>query len=137
MSPKREKFYRTLFLIASVYDVSLGIIFTFFFRAPFEILGIADKMPASGSYLSLIGAFLFVIGIAYYLIYRGDLLKNRDLVTVGTFYKLAYCLVVVYYAVIGDIPHMIFVLLFGGCDFIFFILMLECRLYLQKIAKQA
>ena len=137
MSPKREKFYRTLFLIASVYDVSLGIIFTFFFRAPFEILGIADKMPASGSYLSLIGAFLFVIGIAYYLIYRGDLLRNRDLVTVGTLYKLAYCLIVVYYAVIGDIPHMIFVLLFGGCDFIFFILMLECRLYLQKIAKQA
>jgi formate/nitrite transporter FocA (FNT family) len=136
MSPKREKFYRTLFLIASVYDVSLGIIFTFFFRAPFEILGIADKMPASGSYLSLIGAFLFVIGIAYYLIYRGDLLRNRDLVTVGTLYKLAYCLIVVYYAVIGDIPHMIFVLLFGGCDFIFFILMLECRLYLQKIAKR-
>lgn len=137
MSPKREKFYRTLFLIASVYDVSLGIIFTFFFRAPFEILGIADKMPASGSYLSLIGAFLFVIGVAYYLIYRGDLLRNRDLVTVGTLYKLAYCLIVVYYALVGDIPHMIFVLLFGGCDFIFFILMLECRLYLQKIARQA
>jgi hypothetical protein len=137
MSPKREKFYRTLFLIASVYDVSLGIIFTFFFRAPFEILGIADKMPASGSYLSLIGAFLFVIGVAYYLIYRGNLLRNRDLVTVGTLYKLAYCLIVVYYALVGDIPHMIFVLLFGGCDFIFFILMLECRLYLQKIAKQA
>jgi len=137
MSPKREKFYRMLFLIATVYDVSLGIVFTFFYRIPFRILGIADKMPASGSYLSLIGAFLFVIGIAYYLIYRGDLLRNRDLVTVGTLYKLAYCLIVVYYAVIGDIPHMIFVLLFGGCDLIFFLLMLECRLYLQKIAKQA
>ena len=137
MSPKREKFYRGLFLIATIYDVSLGIIFTFFYRAPFKMLGIANKLPASGAYLSLIGAFLFVIGIAYYLIYRGDLLKNRDLVTVGTFYKLAYCLVVVYYAVIGDVPHMLFVFLFGGCDFIFFILMLECRLYLQKMTKQA
>jgi formate/nitrite transporter FocA (FNT family) len=137
MSPKREKFYRTLFLIATVYDISLGIIFTFFYRAPFKILGIANKMPASGAYLSLIGAFLFVIGIAYYLIYRGDLLKNRDLVTVGTLYKLAYCLVAFYYAVVGDIPHLIFVLLFGSCDFIFFILMLECRLYLHKITKQA
>jgi len=137
MSPKREKFYRGLFLIATIYDVSLGIIFTFFYRAQFKMLGIANKLPASGAYLSLIGAFLFVIGIAYYLIYRGDLLKNRDLVTVGTFYKLAYCLVVVYYAVIGDVPHMLFVFLFGGCDFIFFILMLECRLYLQKMTKQA
>jgi formate/nitrite transporter FocA (FNT family) len=137
MNPKREKFYRALFLIAAIYDISLGIIFTFFYRIPFKILGIADKLPESGSYLSLIGAFLFVIGVAYYLIYRGDLLRNRDLVTVGALYKLGYCLIVVYYAVIGDIPHMIFVLLFGGCDLIFFILMFECRLYLQKIAKQA
>jgi formate/nitrite transporter FocA (FNT family) len=137
MNPKREKFYRALFLIATVYDASLGIIFTFFYRLPFEILGIADKLPESGSYLSLIGAFLFVIGVAYYLLYRGDLFRNRDLVTVGALYKLAYCLIVVYYAAIGEIPHMIFVLLFGVCDLIFFVLMLECRLYLQKIARQA
>jgi hypothetical protein len=137
VSPKRERFYRILFLIATVYDVVLGIIFVFFYRTAFEVLDIADKLPPSGAYLSLIGAFLFVIGIAYYLIYRGDLLKNRDLVTVGTLYKLAYCLVAICYAVMGDVPHMIFVLLFGGCDFIFFILMLECRLYLHKIAKEA
>jgi formate/nitrite transporter FocA (FNT family) len=137
MSPKREKYYRALFLIATVYDVSLGIIFAFFYRVPFEMLGIADRLPASGAYLSLIGAFLFVIGIAYFLLYRGDLLRNRDLVTVGTFYKLAYCLIVGYYALVGEMPHMIFVVLFGGCDFIFFILMLECRFYLHKMTKQA
>jgi hypothetical protein len=137
MSPKREKFYRALFLIAAVYDVLLGIIFTFFYRRAFEFLGIADKLPKSGSYLSLIGSFLFVIGVAYYLIYRGDFLRNRDLVTVGALYKLAYCLIAFYYAAIRDVPHIIFVLLFGGCDLIFFILMFECRLYLQKIAKQA
>jgi hypothetical protein len=137
MSPKREKFYRALFLIATIYDVLLGIIFSFFYRTAYKILGIANKLPTSGSYLSLIGAFLFVIGIAYYLIYRGDLLKNRDLVTIGALYKLAYCLVAICYTIIGDIPHMIFVLLFGVCDFIFFILMLECRLFLHKIAKKA
>jgi formate/nitrite transporter FocA (FNT family) len=137
MNPKREKFYRALFLVAAVYDVVLGIVFTFFYRSAFGILGIADKLPESGAYLSLIGAFLFVIGVAYYLIYRGDLLRNRDLVTVGALYKLAYCLIAFVYAAIGQVPHMIFVFLFGGCDLIFFILMIECRLYLQKIGKQA
>jgi len=136
MNPKREKFYRALFLIATVYDVVLGIIFTFFYRTAFEILGITNELPQRGAYLSLIGAFLFVIGVAYYLIYRGDLLRNRDLVTIGALYKLAYCLIAFGYAAIGDVPHMIFVFLFGGCDLIFFILMVECRLYLQKIAKQ-
>ena len=137
MSKGREKYYRTLFLIATIYDISLGIIFTCFYRYAFEVIGIAHRLPQHGAYLSLIGSFLFVIGVAYYLIYRGDLAKNRDLITIGTLYKLAYCAVAVYYTIIGDVPHMIFVYLFGGCDLIFFILMLECRLYLRKIAKPA
>jgi hypothetical protein len=137
MNTGREKYYKTLFLIAAVYDIALGIIFTFFYRHAFEVIGIAHRLPQHGAYLSLIGVFLFVIGVAYYLIYRGALLGNRDLITIGTLYKLAYCSVAVYYTIIGDVPHMIFVYLFGGCDLIFFILMLECRLYLNKIAKPA
>jgi hypothetical protein len=135
MSTAREKYYKVIFLIAAIYDIALGIIFTFFYRYAFEVIGIADRLPPHGAYLSLIGSFLLVIGVAYYIIYRGDLIRNRDLVTVGTLYKLAYCAVAIYYTVIADVPHMIFVYLFGGCDFIFFVLMLECRLYLNKIVK--
>ena len=137
MSKGREQYYRALFLIVAIYDITLGIVFTFFYRHAFEVIGIAHRLPQHGAYLSLIGSFLFVIGVAYYLIYRGDLLRNRDLITIGTLYKLAYCAVAVYYTVIGDVPHMIFVYLFGGCDFIFFILMLECRLFLNKLVKPA
>ena len=128
------KYYKTLFLIATIYDISLGIIFTVFYYQAYGLLNITHVLPAHGAYVSLIGAFLFVIGVAYYLIYRGDLVENRDLITVGTLYKLAYCLVAVYYTIAGDVPHMIFVYLFGGCDFIFFVLMLECRLFLRKTA---
>ena len=135
MNPSREKYYKGLFLIAAVYDVFLGIIFTFFFKHAFAILGIADKLPRYGSYISLIGAFLFVIGIAYLLIYLGDLRKNRDLIIVGTLYKLAYCSIAIFYFAIGDYPHIIFLALFGVIDLIFFGMMTECSIFVSKTTR--
>jgi len=132
MNPSREKFYRVLFLVAAIYDVVLGVIFTFFYKFAFKLIGIPEKLPEFEAYISLIGAFLFVIGVAYYLIYRGDLWKNYDLIIVGTLYKLAYCSIAFfYYFAIGNYPHIIFVSLFGVLDLIFFILMLECLIFLK------
>ena len=65
MKPAKEKYYRSLFAIAAVYDVLLGITFTFFPVRAFDALGIRDKLPAFGGYLTLLGAFVLVIGIAY------------------------------------------------------------------------
>lgn len=133
MSASRHKFYRGLFLAATIYDLSLGIIFTFFPRFAFQTLGITDQLPVFGGYLSLIGAFLFVIGVAYLLIYLSDLQKNRDLITVGALYKAAYCSIAFYYFAIGQVPHIAFVTIFGMADLVFFILMLECRIYLSRL----
>ena len=135
MKALRKKYYRGLFLIAAIYDIILGIVFTFFYRDAFEFIGISEKLPEFGAYLSLIGAFLFVIGVAYYLIYRGDLQKNRDLILIGALYKLAYCAIVFFYFAIGEVPHMIFLSLFGVVDLIMFILMVECFIFLRKISR--
>jgi hypothetical protein len=132
MGESRRKYYKTLFLIAAIYDFIMGIVFIFFYKFAFELLGISEAIPDFGGYLSLIGAFLFVIGIAYYLIYRGDLAKNRDLILVGALYKLAYCLVAFVYFVIGQIPHITFLYLFGVLDLIMFILIIECYSFLSK-----
>jgi len=132
MSTSREKYYKALFLIAAIYDILLGIIFTFFYRFAFQFLGIAEKMPQHGAYISLIGAFLLVIGVAYALIFVGDLQRNRDLITVGVLYKLAYCAIALYYFAVGQVPHMVFVTLFGIADFVFLVLMAECRLFLRR-----
>ena len=137
MNAMREKYYRILFLVAAIYDISLGVIFTFFYGAAFNLLCISEKLPEYGGYISLIGAFLFVIGTAYYLIYRGDLKQNIELIKVGALYKLAYCAIVFFYSAIGSIPHPIFVTLFGVADMIFFILMLECIIYLGKIKSKS
>lgn len=132
MSPIRQKYYRGLFLISALYDVILGVVFTFFQTRAFGALGIREKLPEYGGYISLLGAFVFVIGVAYYLISRSDLRQNLDLILIGVLYKLAYCATVFYYALIGNVPHLIFVALFGVADLIFFVLMAECFIFLRK-----
>jgi len=132
MSESKLKYYKGLFLFAAVYDLVLGIVFTFFSKSAFDLVGIPEKIPEFDGYLSLIGAFLFVIGVAYYLIFRGDLQKNRDLILVGVLYKLAYFTITFYYFAIGNIPHLIFFALFGVVDLIMFILMVECYITLRK-----
>ncbi len=134
MSESKLKYYKVLFLFAAVYDLVLGIIFTFFPKSAFDLVGIPEKLPEFDGYISLIGAFLFVIGVAYYLISRGDLQKNRDLILVGVLYKLAYFSITFYYFAIGNIPHIIFFGLFGVVDLIMFILMAECYIMIIKKA---
>ena len=128
----RLVYYRVLFFVAAVYDLVLGVVFTAFYRFAFDLIGIADELPKHGAYLSLIGSFLFVIGVAYAILYFSDLRKNVSLVAVGALYKLAYCTVAMVYFLAGDVPHMIFVSLFGVADLVFFVLMGECWLYLRR-----
>jgi len=118
---KKEPYYKALFLIAAIYDTLLGFIFLFFYKIIYEILNI--PLPQYPSYISLSAAFVFVIGLGYYLVYR-NLYANRDLVKIGAIYKLAYFLVVTYYFFFGILPHILF-LVFGIIDFIFLILFLE------------
>lgn len=132
MNSTRQKYYRGLFLASAIYDCILGIVFTFFPARAFTALGIREKLPEFGGYISLLGAFLFVIGVAYYLVYRGDLRQNLDLILVGVLYKLAYCAVAFYYWLFMTVPHPIFVTLFGVADLVFFILMAECCWFLKK-----
>src|ERR1017187_10931502 len=132
MKPAREKYYRSLFMIAAFYDLGLGLTFTFFPARAFAALNISDKLPAFGGYLTLLGAFVLVIGIAYALIARGDLLRNADLILIGTLYKLAYAAVAFYYWWTGSLPHVAFAALFGVADAVFFVLMAECWLCLKR-----
>jgi len=132
MNPAKERYYRSLFAIAGIYDVLLGITFTFFPTRAFAVLGISDKLPAFGGYITLLGAFVLVIGAAYFLIARGDLRRNADLILVGTFYKLAYAATAFYYWSVGNLPQVAFAALFGVADAIFFILMAECYWFLKR-----
>jgi hypothetical protein len=73
---------------------------------------------------------VLVLGIAYALIWRSDLWRNRDLIAVGAIYKLAYTGVGLWIAVFDEVPHMLFLWAFGVADAIFLVLMVECLMYL-------
>ncbi len=132
MSRSCERWYRTLFWIAAVYDIVLGIVFLFFYTPVFRFLDIEDALPVYKSYLSLIAVFLFVIGVAYMLIALGNLERNRDLITVGILYKLAYFSVALWYLISGVYPHIIFFAVFGVADMFFAVAMIECRVYIGR-----
>ena len=131
MNQSRERYYKGLFAAAAVYDLVLGVIFLFFGRWAFDALNIEEKYP-EGGFLPLIGAFVLVLGVGYYLIWRSDLWRNRDLIAIGALYKLAYTGVGIYIAVADEVPHAIFFWGFGVADAVFFVLMLECLLYLYR-----
>lgn len=135
MNATRERYYRGLYTVAAVYDIGLGITFMFFPSQAFGALGIAEKLPAFGGYLTLLGAFVLVIGVAYGLIARGNLRQNSDLILAGILYKLAYAATVFYYWATTGLPHVIFGALFGVADTIFLLLMAECYLLIKREAK--
>ena len=125
MKPAKEKYYRTLFSIAALYDLLLGVAFTFFPTETFARLGVSDQMPAFAGYITLPGAFVIALGILYVLVARGDLQRNRDLILAGSLFKLAYAAVAIYYWAANALPHPAFAV-FGAADAVFFVLILEC-----------
>lgn len=130
MSPARTRSYRWLFLVAAVYNILLGIVFTFFAGPVFEFLDVRDRLP-EGGYLQLLGALLIVLGVGFILVYEGDFWRNRDLITMGALSKLAFSAVILTFWGIGELPH-VAVVAFGVADALFFVLMLECWIYLRR-----
>lgn len=131
MNASRERYYRGLFAVAAIYDLVLGVVFLFFGRWAFDLLDIEEKYP-EGGFVQLIGAFVLVLGVAYYLIWRHDLWRNRDLVAIGALYKLAYSGVGLWVAIFDEAPHVLFIWGFGVADAVFLVLMAECLRYLYQ-----
>ena len=103
--PRAVNFFRWFFLVAALYDLSLGAVFFFLYGPIFDFLDIA--LPDNTSYLHLTAAFVFVQGAGYWLVYR-NMLGNVDIVKLGILYKGVYTAVAVYYLVIGQLPDAIF-----------------------------
>jgi hypothetical protein len=104
--------WRWLFALVGVYDVALGFAFFFFHGPLFDELAI-DR-PETSAYVHLAAALIAVQGLGYFLIARRPV-RNVDLVVVGVLYKLVYTALAVYYWLIDELPHEIF-LGFGMFD---------------------
>jgi hypothetical protein len=98
-------FFKSVFLVAALYDGALGAVFFFFYPVIFATLGM--QFPTNTSYIHLTAAFVFVQGVSYWFVFR-DMLRNIDMVRVGAVYKGVYCLVAAYYWATGQLPDAIF-----------------------------
>ncbi len=116
-SIKHEKAYRNLFLIAALYDFVLGI--AFFFFLPFffeEIYGI--DAPIYPSFYQGGAAFVFVMGVGFYFVYR-NMYRNVDIVKIGIIFKSVYTALAFYYVFIENMPWVFSI--FGFLDIVFIV----------------
>jgi hypothetical protein len=104
--------WRRLFALVGVYDFVLGFGFFWFHEPLFDALDV--ERPETSAYVHLSSALIAVQGIGYFLIARRPV-RNVDLIIVGALYKLVYCGLALYYWLIDEAPHQIF-LWFGVVD---------------------
>jgi hypothetical protein len=116
---KKRGYYKTLYLIASIYDFMLGIIFLFFYKSVYNLLGM--NIPENPAYLTFSALMITLFGILLFMIYL-DLENAKKLVILAILIKFSYVgTVFFYYLLVGadyvDLPYRIFAifdLIFAG-----------------------
>lgn len=112
---------KAVLLVTALYDLVLGIAFLFFYAPIFSWLLI--ELPTDARYLQLSAAFVLVLGIGYYLIYR-NIERNKDLFLLGILYKVAYSAIAFYYFFFGTVETIFFI--FGCIDLVMLALLVYC-----------
>lgn len=116
MNNTKEKFWRGLFLVASLYDLILGVLFFFFYAQIFNYFNIT--IPDYPMYLQMSVAFVIAMGVGYYFVFL-NLYRNIDLVKLGIVYKLVYSGLTGYFYFM-NLANVVF-FYFAVIDFLFLI----------------
>jgi hypothetical protein len=131
-APEQLTAWRRLFAAVGVYDAVLGLAFFFFHGPLFDALDV-DR-PETSAYVQLAAALIAIQGLSYFLVARRPV-RNVDLVVVGVVYKLAYSGLALYYWIIDEAPHQIF-LWFGAVDAVVLVaFLLFLRRFRQELAE--
>lgn len=114
MSPKA---IRSLFLVASIYDVMLGLVFGLFFRLIYNSFGVTP--PDNAAYIQLPAFYILIFGVGFYLVYR-DPVRHRGIVLLGILMKVNFICVAFGHLFVGNLP--VFYLPWAIIDVLFLIL---------------
>ena len=99
---KRE-WVSPLFVIASVYDVVLGLIYGVAFKPIYTRFGVG--LPNHDAYVQLPAALILVFGIGFWFVARAPE-RNRDVIKLGVLMKAAFCAVVFGHYFLASMPGM-------------------------------
>ncbi len=118
---------RVLFLIASVYDLVLGLAFAWGFKTIYPRFGI--ELPNHDAYVQLPGYLIAIFGIGF-LFVAFNPAKNRPLIFLGILLKLAFTGVALGHWFSDGIPTIYTV--FAILDLIFAALFLSALLTMKR-----
>jgi hypothetical protein len=120
---------KTVFLIAALYDIILGIVFGLFFKPVYNSFG--AELPNHAGYIQLAAAYILVFGIGFYLVYK-DPVRNQAIITLGILMKLVFVVIVLGHLLIDTIPP--FYIPFALLDVVFLLLFLYTQTAIKKLA---
>lgn len=120
---------KTVFLIAGVYDIILGIVFALFFKPIYNMFG--AELPNHAGYIQLAASYIFVFGIGFYLVYK-DPVRNQAIITLGILMKFLFVVIVLGHLLLDTIPA--FYIPFALLDIVFLLLFLYTQTAIKKLA---
>jgi hypothetical protein len=123
---QKERYYRNFFIVAAIWNWVATVPFFFAYEQIFAFLGM--RMPIYPVMLQLFLSLAFVFGIGYYWVSRN--LMNLEIVKMGVLAKMCVFVLLLYYAVIGNIHTVLIVP--GVVDLIFAILFIQYLLQVKK-----
>ncbi len=120
---------KTLFLIAALYDIILGLVFGLLFKTVYTAFGV--ELPNHAGYIQLAAAYIFTFGVGFYLVYK-DPVKNQAIIVLGVLMKLLFVVVVFGHLLIDSVPA--FYIPFAIIDILFLLLFLYSQSAIKKLA---
>lgn len=123
---QKERYYKNFFIVAAIWNWVATVPFFFAYGPIFAFLGM--RMPIYPGSLQLFLSLAFVLGIGYYWVSRN--LMNLEIVKMGVLAKMCVFVLLLYYAVIGNIHTVLIVP--GVVDLIFAILFIQYLLQVKK-----
>jgi hypothetical protein len=123
------KAVKTLFLVAALYDLILGIVFGLFFKPIYSGFGV--ELPNHAGYIQLAAAYIFIFGIGFLWVSRNPQ-ANASLISLGILMKLAFVIVTFGHLLFATIP--VFYVPFAVLDLVFLALFIMARGALKKVS---
>lgn len=114
-----DKYYKSMFLIAGIWNLAVGVIFILFYPILFPLMGIT--MPISPMWIQLALLLVIVFGIGY-IFAALDPEGNKGIVRIGAIGKIIVFCLFTWYATHGE-P--LIIISFAIVDLIFGLLFVE------------
>jgi len=100
-----DKYYKSMFLIAGIWNIGLGLIIMLFYPILFPLMGIT--MPNSSMWIQATLLLVIVFGVAFIFVSLNPE-DNKSIVRIGAIEKIAFFILFYWYATNGS-PLTLFV----------------------------